>query len=80
MYYLYGIEDKVAMLIDVGQLSDIQKTYATTFVNELPSKLPHQEGSVVKLFIDPETLEASYVYRDQVEEEEINQKIEDLFK
>lgn len=68
MYYLYGIQNKVAILEDKGDLTDLQKQYATTSLEDLPEPLPYKEGFFVRLFIEPETLEVSYIY----EEDNIN--------
>ena len=68
MYYFYGIQNKVAFLKDEGDLTDLQKEYATTSLENLPEALPYKEGFLVRLYIEPETLEVSYIY----EEDTIN--------
>jgi hypothetical protein len=68
MYYFYGIQNKVAFLKDEGDLTDLQKEYATTFLEDFPEKLPYKEGFLVRLYIEPETLDVSYIY----EEDTIN--------
>jgi hypothetical protein len=64
MYYFYGIENRVAFLKDEGNVSDIQKEYATTFLENLPEVLPYKEGFMVRLYIEPETLEVKYIYEE----------------
>lgn len=64
MYYFYGTGDFVQIVADDGTLSDFEKEKATLFLEELPVPPEHIEGKDRVLFIDPETKEIGYIYKD----------------
>ena len=64
MYYLFGKEDLVYIKVDDENLTEKEKSEATIILEELPTPPEYIEGKDRILFIDPETLEVSYIYRD----------------
>jgi len=66
MYYLYGIENKVWAVKDLGDLSDLQKEKATTKLSQLPQKPLPKNNFTTQLYIDPNNLSVKYIQEPSV--------------
>lgn len=64
MYYLFGTGEHVFVRVENDEDWPIEKEKATLVLEELPTPLEDKEGKDRILFIDPETLEASFIYQD----------------
>ena len=63
MIYLFGIEDQVSVVMHERFLTEEQRAKATLVLEELPE--PEQrDGYYAVRYIDPETKEFSYIYRE----------------
>lgn len=64
MYYLFGIGENVFVRVEGDEDWPLEKEKATLVLEEFPESLEDVEGKNRILFIDPETLEAKFIYKD----------------
>ena len=68
MIYLFEIEDQVSVIMHERFLTKEQQAKATLVLETLPEP-EERDGFYAVRYIDPETKEFSYIYREIVEEE-----------
>ena len=67
MIYLFGIKDQVSVIMHERFLTEEQREKATLVLETLPEP-EERDGYYAVKYIDPETKEFSYIYREIVEE------------
>lgn len=77
MYYLFGEKDVVQIILG-EELSEYEKEKAVLVLDKIPTGIEYKEGKDRVLFLDPETLEVSWFYRDLpiINEEDDAEEIE----
>ena len=66
MIYLFGLEDQVSVIVNERFLISEQRAKATLVLEVLPDQ-EERVGYFAVKYIDPETKELSYIYREIVE-------------
>ena len=67
MIYLFGVGDSVSVIYKEKFLSPEEKERASLVVEELPEEPEEKENHTICLFLNPETKELSYVYKEIIE-------------
>lgn len=67
MIYLFGTEDQVSIIMHERFLTEEQRENATLVLETLPEP-EERDGYYAVKYIDPETKEFSYIYREIVKE------------
>ena len=70
MIYLFGIKDQVSVITHERYLTEQERANATLVMEELPEP-EVREGYYAERFIDPDTKEFSYIYKEVPVEETI---------
>lgn len=70
MIYLFGIGDKVSVIMHEKYLTKEQREKATLVLEKLPEP-EERDGFYAVRYINPITKEFSYIYREIVEENEL---------
>ncbi len=70
MIYLFGTEDQVSVIMNERFLTKEERAKATLVLETLPEP-EEREGYYAVRYIDKDTKEFSYIYREIVEENEI---------
>ncbi len=70
MIYLFGTEDQVSVIMNERFLTEEQRAKATLVLETLPEP-EERDGYYAVKYIDKDTKEFSYIYREIVEENEI---------
>jgi len=65
MYYLYGLEKNIYIKTEEDEDFDSTEEY-TLILEKIPEPLEPQDGKSIVLFIDPDTLEVSWIYEDSI--------------
>ena len=67
MIYLFGIGEQVSVIMNERYLTEAERKNATLVVEELPVK-DTPDGFYEVLYIDPETKELKYIYKEKTPE------------
>ena len=78
MIYLFGTGEQVSIVYQGNTLTEENKAKATLVVEELPDE-EEREGYYAVLYIDPESKELSYIYKEKslTQEEKIQAFVDD---
>ena len=77
MIYLFGMGEEVSIIFDGKYLTEDEKSSATLVVEELPVK-DTPDGFYEVLFIDPETKELKYIYKEKTPEMTRYEKLQQM--